>query len=388
MNSSWFSSLIKLVVSIGMSVLIIALMLQFFTSGVSDSERPAILPVLQATSLGLFLVYLAFYFVGLLVRAHRYRLLLGLAGESSLPSMPAMVLVTGVRNMVVDMLPARLGELGYVGLLNRGYGVKLQHCISSLSLSVALDFIALLAIVAAIVLSQMFGSGISSWAIGAIVVASILVGIAWSGLFLFLPWIVPILLRWFTGSSKPLVINGLRLLVDFNTSLQSVYQSGHTLSLIAWSVLIRLLKYSGFYLLYLAVTSASFSELAALPINQVLSALIGGEVAASLPIPAFMSFGVYEAGSVLVFKMLGVGDLSTVLIVMLCVHLLSQVIEYVLGGLLLLVFIWQSRSTNRHRRDSDERAPFSNDSGQSSPRSAMPWRVGAALVFTLTFSTI
>ncbi len=399
MNQSWFRSLIKFALSIGMSLLILALLLQLFTSGVSDSQRPAVLPLLKSTSISLFTAYLALYVVSLFVRAYRYRLLIGLAGEASLPSMHQMMLVTGIRNMVVDMLPARLGELGYVGLLNRGYGVKLQHCISSLSLSIALDFIALFAIVVAIIASQFLGGTVSSWAIGALFVATVLVCFAWAGLFLILPWLVPLLSRRYAESARPIIVKGLRLLIDFNTSLQSVYHSGRALSVISWSILIRVLKYSGFYLLFLAVTKANFPELAALPVNQVISALIGGEVAASLPIPAFMSFGVYEAGSVLVFKMLGVAELGTVLIVMLCVHILSQLIEYVLGGFLATVFVWRSRKLNRGSDTADSQSNsiyggvakelrFNQALRSSADQSRFvrPWLIISAILFTLSAS--
>ncbi len=370
-----------------MSFFILALLLQFFTSGVSDSQRPAVLPLLKSTSISLFTAYLALYVVSLFVRAYRYRLLISLAGESSLPSMRQMMLVTGIRNMVVDMLPARIGELGYVGLLNRGYGVKLQHCISSLSLSVALDFIALFAIVVAIVVSQFLGGAVSSWAVAALFVAILLVCLAWAGLFLFLPWFVPFLSRRYSESTRPTLVKGLQLLIDFNNSLQSVYRSGRALKVIAWSILIRLLKYSGFYLLFLAVTKANFPELAALPVNQVISALIGGEVAASLPIPAFMSFGVYEAGSVLVFKMLGVAELGTVLIVMLCVHILSQLIEYIVGGGLATVFVWRSRKLNSTNDTSIEpRFTQALQSNVHQSQTVRPWGIIIALLFALMAS--
>ena len=334
-------NLVKLALSAGFSLLIIVLLMKLVSSGVSDAERPAILPIFWATSLGFLSFYFGVYFLNVLVRAHRYRRLISLSGEPKVPSMKSMLLVTGIRNMVVDLLPARLGELGYVGLLNRAYGVKLQHCLSSLSLTIALDFIALLLIVVAIVCVQVFSDGASVWAVGALFFALFLAVFALVGLFLILPWFVNL-----CSSRKPsnrFLRRSYFLIRDLNQSLQDVYRSGQAWSLIAWSLLIRVLKYLGFYLLFLAVTKNSFPELAVLPIDHVLSALIGGEVAASLPVPALMGFGVYEAGSVLVFKMLGVGEIGIVLIVMLCVHLLSQVLEYLLGGVLLLVFVWQKR---------------------------------------------
>ena len=79
-----------------------------------------------------------------------------------------MFLVTGIRNMVVDMFPSRLGELGYIGLLNKGYGVKLEHCTSSLAISIAYDLIALFIVVLLVVLKQAIGSEVAPWALAAV----------------------------------------------------------------------------------------------------------------------------------------------------------------------------------------------------------------------------
>ena len=95
-------------------------MLQLFTSGLSDQERPNVFAALQSSILPLVFAYLALYLLALLLRARRYSLLLTMSGEEQVPSFKQMVLVTGIRNMVVDLLPARLGELGYVALLNKG----------------------------------------------------------------------------------------------------------------------------------------------------------------------------------------------------------------------------------------------------------------------------
>ena len=179
--------------------------------------------MLQATSPGFLGGFVVVLFIGLFVRAYRYRLLITLAGEQNVPSMRQMLLVTGFRNMVVDLLPARLGELAYVGLLNRGYGVKLQHCISSLSLTIALDFVALFAIIVFIVAKQAFAGDVTSWAIAALIVAAILSTVALLGLFLITPWFVKALVKaqpkWLEqGFGSTL----LSLLQNFNTSLQAV----------------------------------------------------------------------------------------------------------------------------------------------------------------------
>jgi hypothetical protein len=347
-------NVLRIGLSIGVSLAILALLLRLFTTGLADADRPSVLSTLQATSISLVMAFIGLYFVSLFVRAYRYRLLIRLGGEQNVPSMGQMILVTGIRNMMVDMLPARIGELGYVGLLNRGYGVKLQHCISSLSISIAFDFVALLVIVIFIIATQLLGQGITGWAIGALAVASMLSAVAVFGLFRVTPWFVksiqtfkPIedaLPAW--QAQQNWRAKALNLLQDFNQSLQAVLSSGKASLVILISVFIRILKYFGFYLLFQAVVENSFPELAALPVEHIVSALIGGEVGASLPIPAFMSFGVYEAGSSLVFKLLGVADQAETFVTMLCVHIWSQLFEYLLGGFFIVTFVLSNRRKN------------------------------------------
>ena len=344
---------LRIALSIGISFAIIGLLLQAVSTGVSDQERPGVVTALQQTAPSLIVAYLLIYLVTLLVRAHRYRVLLIMAGETNVPTRRQMALVTGIRNMVVDMLPARIGELGYVGLLNRGYGVRLEHCVSSLTISIAFDLIALMVIAVLIIAKQLFAGGVEAWALGALVSALVISAVAIVGLFV----ITPTVNRWLNDrfpqqSQKPTWVGrGFQLLDQFSNSLVTVRQAGRSTEVLGLSVLIRLMKYSGFYLLFVAVSAASFPQLAQLPVEKVVSALIGGELGASLPIPTFMSFGTYEAGSTLVFSLLGVADQAAAVITMLCVHIWSQVVDYLIGGALLVLFIWLVRRSKRTQSD-------------------------------------
>lgn len=346
-------NLLRVGLSIGISFAILALLLNMVNSGVPDEQRPSIFATLQATSLGLVFFALVIYLLGLLVRAYRYRLLIQMGGEENIPTFRQMVLVTGVRNMVVDMLPARVGELGYVALLNRGYGVKLQHCMSSLTVAIALDFIALLIVVFFIVLKQGLGigsdAGLEGWAIGALIMALVLAIVALAGLFIITPLVSRWLNAYFHSSIENKTLFGklLILLDEFSQSLVLVRTAGQTSKLIGLSFLIRALKYFGLFLLFRAVVVPSFEVLAELPLEKIISALIGGEIGASLPIPTFMSFGAYEAGSAFVFQLLDVSEHAAVVVTMLCVHIWSQFMEYLIGALFLVSFVLLNRQAKR-----------------------------------------
>ena len=336
--------LIRVGLSIGVSFAILAFILQMVNAGLPEAQRPSVFSALQSTLLPLVAAYLLLAIASLFVRGYRYQLLLTMGGEQQVPTLRQMALVAGVRNMVVDMLPARLGELGYVGLLNRGYGVKLQHCISSLTVSVAFDFIALLVIVILVLAKQFAGAEVAGWALGALVMAFVLSAIAFFGLFVITPWFNGWIRRVMPAKSQQsLYAKSLALLNDFCESLSAVRSAGKTTQIVGLSVLIRLMKYLGFYLLFIAVAKPNFPSLAELPTEQIVSALIGGEIGASMPIPTFMSFGAYEAGSALVFSLLGVADQAQAFVTMLCVHIWSQLMDYTLGGALLVAFFWLKR---------------------------------------------
>ena len=58
-------------------------------------------------------IYVGLYGLGLSLRTWRYHLLLKGAGPALVPAFGRLALVTAVRNMLVDSLPARTGSLSY-----------------------------------------------------------------------------------------------------------------------------------------------------------------------------------------------------------------------------------------------------------------------------------
>ena len=331
---------LRLGLSLAVSCAILALLLQLLNAGVSDLNRPSVFKSLKNVDVLLLSFYAVISLITLAFRAFRYQILIAISGETNVPTFKQMLVVTGIRNMVVDLLPARLGELGYVGLLNRGYGVKLENCASSLAISIAFDFIALLMVVILIVFKQFVGGDLQGWAIAAMLMAAVISSIAIASLFIIAPWANALISARFPAKMKEsLWAKCLNLADSFCTSLATARSAGKTFTIMTLSLLIRVLKYTGLYCLFQAIAAPNFTDLAALSIEYTVGALIGGEIGASLPIPTFMSFGAYEAGSTLVFQLLGVANQAAAFVTMLCVHIWSQVLDYALGGFFLLLFI-------------------------------------------------
>jgi len=330
------SIVIRLVLSAMVSLFVLALLLQLVGGAGNQDKNPGLWKILTGISIGMMAGYVVCAFLQAWLRSLRYRLLLISAGVADVPSRFHMMLVTMARNMFVDMLPSRIGELAYVGLLNRGYRVPGADCVSSLALSFIFDLVALAFLVAVIIFYYMFSATAPAWlwiALGFIIAISLtgllvlFYGAGWAGRAM----------HQMIGSRKlikpfPAVVRFIdQVIVSFET-VKKAGTLGRTLLL---SLGVRALKYGGIYFAFIAITRENFPELSSAGFWHVLSALLGAEAAASLPLPTLMSFGSYEAGGTAVWKMLGFSASSGAL-AMLAMHVCSQVVDYTMGGLGLL----------------------------------------------------
>lgn len=128
--------ILKLQLSVAVSIGLLGLLIRFSLSATEQVVWSSLITVLLSFSATYVLLYLGASLVRTLLQSLRYRLLLRVA-EPSVPSLFHVYLVTLSRNMFVDMLPARLGELSYIAMLNRGYRVSGESCVSSLAISFA-----------------------------------------------------------------------------------------------------------------------------------------------------------------------------------------------------------------------------------------------------------
>lgn len=286
--------------------------------------------------------YVLAQLAGALLRAQRYRVLLGADGHSRVPPFGFLLWVTLARNMLVDLVPARAGELAYVVFLNRGYRVALPACLSSLGLSLVFDVLALVLLAAALWLASLDPGAlpVRGW-----LAAVLLWGLAWLA---YAGAAAPS--RWFAGLAErtrsPWLGRLWRLAADSFASLARVHAAGVFWPVLALSLGLRAVKYGGLYLLFLAVTWQDWPAFAAAAPWQVLIALVSAEAAASLPVPAFMSFGTYEAGGLGAWVALGFPP-DTAVGIMFSVHLLSQLVDYTLGAAGLGLVVWSARRRDR-----------------------------------------
>lgn len=328
----------QVLLSIGLSALVLGLLIQ----GSLSSATPALWPQLVNTLLAVSPFYIGLYFGAAMLRtvfrALRYQVLLSVS-EPDCPGFFHIFLVTMCRNMFVDMLPARLGELSYIAMLNRGYRVGVESCISSLAVSFVFDLIALGLIVLGIIVYQIFSVGLQGWVVGTFIFLVFIVIVLSVLLFPGLEFTAERMSR-STFLNRGMMKKLILLMQKTVIALRKTRQAGIFTRVLALSIAVRAGKYLALYALFFGVVSAGFFEVDRHPVPALI-ALISAEAGAGLPLPAFMGFGTYETGGTLALMALGANRTVSV-VSMLCVHIWSQVVDYGLGGTALVLFVFLS----------------------------------------------
>ena len=335
--------LVKILISLACSFLILGLLFGI-ASSTGKGASPALVADAVRGAIPLFVgVYILCQFAQTLFRALRARLLLkaSLPNGQKVPGISRLILVTFVRGACADMLPARIGELSYVAMLNRGCSIPTADCLSSLSIGLLFDFIALLAVLAVAIPAAAQGMSL----LGSMLMLAVICIVGGFSLFFIFPAFAKACGR-LEGRGlfrKRLFAALLKIVTDTADAVVKTRRGGVALGVTAHSICVRLAKYAGLYCLFVAVTRPIWPDLSHAGIFPVLVALIAAEGAASLPVPTFMSFGSYEAGGLAALTALGF-PASDSMAAMIAMHVLSQIIDYSLGGLAFLVFTWTTRT--------------------------------------------
>lgn len=300
------------------------------------------------------LCYIAISVFALIVRALRYLVVLRTACAESLSeenlkkvNFSALVIVTSIRNALVDFLPARLGELSYFYVLRR-YGVNIAHATSTFGICFAFD-IAILALLLLLlgVLSPYY-SGMNALVNLEEVSTLTLLLVATSLLIIFLLTLRLDILaqrgfKVLKAVSSPFRTSSFRQsLLNFaeriTTDIVLVRKRGGFFRIILMTIALRLAKYVSLYVLLLSVVSPQ--GVSAGDLDPVISTLafLAAEASASLPVSGLMGFGAYEGAWSLIFS-LNNTEIPSLPSVILLVHLITQVVGYSFALLALSFFL-------------------------------------------------
>ena len=333
----------KALLSVGVSLLLLGLLSRLLLQGTDPADRPRLVEVLRQTAPLFVGLYFALALVQAALRALRYRVLIAADEGQQPPGLPHIMLVTLVRNMLIDLLPARIGELSYVAMMNRGYHVKARTCLSSLAVGFVFDFVALFFIIVAILGFQLLRGSLAGWLLSVALLVLIVICGMLAALFAGIRIGAAVMQRLLGKLARhALVRRALEFLAELADSVAATRRAGVLGKTLLLSMGVRLCKYTGLYCMFRAVAGPSFEGMARAPVVTVISSLLAAEGTASLPVPSFMSFGTYEAGGALALTALGFEEAAS-LVAMLAIHIWSQSVDYLLGGTAFVLFLFLVR---------------------------------------------
>ncbi len=291
------------------------------------------------------LIFIVIALIGATLRAWRYKWLL-------LPhpiSWKDLFLVTFIRNLFVDLFPARIGSLSYVYVLNRNLKFPFETASSSFVIAFVLDFLTLSPFLMFSLL--VVGLGKASVSSGTILAVSAVFFVV----VFFVFWkIVPLakvalnLYERLLGISRQrnkgwaeFSVDKVRLTIE---ELKKIKERRIGWPLFILSLGIRLAKYSAlFFLLYALMRSHGFS-LESLSFSKTILGITGAELTSALPIKGIGGFGTWESAWALTLMLMGYE--KRIAILSSGVHLVTNLFEYILGIASILILAL-SRSKNK-----------------------------------------
>lgn len=276
----------------------------------------------------------------ILFRAARFWILLGRAVPLGL-----LTGITMVRNLFVDLLPVRMGELSYVYLVTSRTGRPVEEALATVVLAVLLDVIALapLLVLAVLVIGGTLAAPAEVLMAGSVAIAA--VGVVALRLAAPVTVVAARVLERHAPAALARLAPRLRLLA---ATLAEARARGRLLPALGLSLLLRLCKYGSVYCLMLAVLTPLGYTAANLGFFPVFIAAISAEVAAALPLHGIGGFGTYETAWTLTFSRLGFPREHAIASGILG-HLFGQVAEYVVGAAALAWIMWPGARLRRGR---------------------------------------
>ena len=284
--------------------------------------------------------FVALLLAGVLARAVRFWLLLDRG--AALHLLTAIVMA---RNLFIDLLPARLGELSYVYLLTTRAHRPAEDGVASLFLAILFDVVALAPL---LLLAILVVGGDGTVSVPVLTAAAIGLG----ALALAAMRVAAPVGAWVATRLGPADAAGWRgqavgLVLKTVEALRDVEQRQIFGRVLLVSMVVRVCKFGSYYFLVLAIMGPLGYTIEGLGFFRVFLGVVGAELAAALPIHGIAGFGTFEAAWALSFSQLGFSTDHAILSGILA-HAVSQVVEYSLGICALLYVMRPGLRVRRH----------------------------------------
>ena len=323
-------------VYVGLSVVVSATLLAVLSSQIRAQDFGRTLASIYLPAL---LAYMAASLVSAWLRAWRYKWLL--APEKI--GWGNMFLVTFIRNSFDDLLPARLGSLSYIYVLNKRLGFSFESAASTFVVALVFDFLTLYPFLVAALLA-------AGWKMEGIPCAALL-AVA-GGLFLLFGvviWrLVPLsrlalrgldgLLKAFGWAERPKARGAMAKLETTVESLDAIRRRRGYGRLFLMSVLIRAGKYLSLFALFYALMRSHGFGLADLSLGKIVLGVTGAEMTSALPVKGLAGFGTWESAWAVALRLMHF-DPRLAVLTGIGIHLLTNLFEYSLGLASLLILL-------------------------------------------------
>ncbi len=318
-------------VSLALSVILIFLLL----SRIDTAELGRVLAHIFVPGL---LAYMAVALLGAGLRAWRYRLFL-----SPRPvRWPDILMATFIRNSFVDLLPARLGSLSLIYVLNKRLEFSFEVATSVFVASFVYDFLTLAPFVVGAAL--VVGLGATAISGPALLAVSAAFFIVWALILARLTGFFRLAVRIYEkglalsglGSRKWAVVSREKLGATAE-SLALIQERRLALPFFVLSLAIRACKYVSIYFLLFALMRSLGFGFGELSFWKLILGITGAEMTSALPVKGLAGFGTWESAWALTFGLMNIDQRFAVLSG-LGVHLVTNIFEYSLGvGSLLIL---------------------------------------------------
>jgi hypothetical protein len=329
----------SLILSAALSVILVwFLFSQIETSDFIQTFRQIYIP-------GLF-VFFFIALAGAVLRAWRYKWLLKPVDIS----WKNIFLVTFIRNLFVDLFPARLGSLSYIWVLNKNLKYSFEAATSSFVVAFVLDFLTLSPFLVLSILAVGLGAtSISNMTL-------LLISLGFFLLVLVIMWKLPRLISFISyvytwilkafklGERKWALTSRekMRLTID---ELFRIKKRKIDFPLFILSLGIRLAKYGSLYILLFSLLRSHGFSIENLSFFKTILGITGAELTSALPVKGIGGFGTWESAWALTLMLMGFE--TRIAILSSGVHIITNLFEYFLGIISILILsLFRPKQTN------------------------------------------
>ncbi len=300
--------------------------------------------ILKKTFVNIYFPSLCIYFSLALIaswfRAWRYKFLL----KPQPITWGNIFLVTFIRNLFVDLLPARIGSLSYIYILNKRFTFTFETATSTFLMAVVFDFLTLSPVLIGAVLIvslEKISISISSLLFSALIFFIIIYFILLNleKIINLFTKIFNFLLKKIKSERKEWAQRAVRKFHLTSDSIRQIKARKIFWQIFFLSILIRMAKYGSlFFLLHALLFSHDFSW-GDLSFSKLILGVTGAEFSSILPVKGIGGFGTWESAWALSFKLMGFNP-EIAIISGISLHFITQFFEYFLGiaSIIILAF--------------------------------------------------